>query len=66
MDNGGGNVREHELKAWRREIGHMLSTGQRLSTVDERLDSAALTEAERYVLRAIAQAQAKHSSEPSW
>jgi hypothetical protein len=39
----------------------MLSTGQRLSAVDDRLDKAALSETERFVLQAIARAQAKHS-----
>jgi hypothetical protein len=41
----------------------MLSTGQRLSAVDDRLNKAALSESERFVLQAIARAQAKHSPE---
>ena len=61
MDSGGGDVREYELRTWRQEIRRMLSTGQRLSAVDDRLSEAALSEAERFVLRAIARLQAKHS-----
>lgn len=61
MNSGGGDVRESELRTWRQEIRHMLSTGQRLSAVDDRLDKAALSETERFVLQAIARAQAKHS-----
>jgi hypothetical protein len=41
----------------------MLSTGQRLSAVDDQLNKAALSETERFVLQAIARAQAKHSPE---
>jgi hypothetical protein len=63
MNNGGGDVRESELRTWRQEIRRMLSTGQRLSAVDDRLDKAALSETERFVLQAIARAQAKHSPE---
>ena len=63
MDSGGGDVREYELRSLRQEIGRMLSTGQRLSAVDDRLNEAALSEAERFVLQAIARAQAKHSPE---
>jgi hypothetical protein len=63
MDSGGGDVREYELRSWRQEIGRMLSTGQRLSAVDDRLSEAALSEAERFVLQAMARAQAKHSWE---
>jgi hypothetical protein len=66
MDNGGGDVREYELRAWRQEIGRMLSTGQRLSAVDDRLDKAALSEAERFVLQAIARAQARYAQELDW
>jgi hypothetical protein len=60
MDNGGGDVREHELMTWRQEIRRMLSTGKRLSTVDDQLNKAELSETERFVLQAIARAQAKH------
>jgi hypothetical protein len=63
MDSGGGDVREHELRTWREEIRRMLSAGQRLPAIDERLDKAALSEAERFVLQAIARSQAKHSRE---
>lgn len=63
MNNGGGDVRESELRTWRQEIRRMLSTGQRLSAVDDRLDKAALSETERFVLQAIARAQAKQSPE---
>ena len=63
MDNGGEDVREHELKTWRQEIRRMLSTGQRLSAVDDRLSKAELTETERFVLLAIAHAQARHTRE---
>ena len=62
MDSGGGYVREDELRTWRQEIGRMLSTGQRLAAVDDRLTKAALSETERSVLQAIARALAKHSS----
>jgi len=44
----------------------MLSTGQRLSAVDDRLSEAALSEAERFVLQAIARLQAKHSSDVNY
>jgi hypothetical protein len=66
MDSGGGYVREDELRTWRQEIGRMLSTGQRLAAVDERLDKAALSETERCVLQAIARALAKHSFDNDW
>jgi hypothetical protein len=61
MDNGGGDVREYELQSWRQEIRRMLSAGERLSAVDDRLEKAALNEAERFVLQAIARAHARHS-----
>ena len=61
MDSGGGDVRENELQTWRQEIRNMLSAGKRLSAVDERLDEAALSETERFVLQAIARAEAKQS-----
>jgi hypothetical protein len=63
MNNGGGDVRESELRVWRQEIRRMLSTGQRLSAVDHRLNRAALSETERFVLQAIARAEAKQSRE---
>lgn len=61
MDNGGEDVREHELGTWRQEIRRMLSAGQRLSVVDDELNKAALSETERLLLQAIARAEAKHS-----
>lgn len=61
MNNGGEDVREYELGTWRQEIRRMLSAGQRLSTVDDRLSKAALSETERLLLLAIARAEAKHS-----
>jgi hypothetical protein len=61
MDNGGEDVREHELGTWRQEIRRMLSAGQRLSAVDDQLEKAALSETERLLLQAIARAEARHS-----
>ena len=66
MDSGGGYVREHELREWRQEIGRMITAGQRLSAVDDRLSKAALTETERCVLEAIARALAKYSYDDDW
>jgi hypothetical protein len=63
LDSGGGDIREYELKSWRQEIRRMLSTGERLSAVDDRLSEAALSDAERFVLQAIARLQVKHSWE---
>ena len=61
MDNGGEDVREQELGTWRQEIRRMLSAGQRLSTVDDELNKAALSETERLLLQAIARSEARHS-----
>ena len=61
IDSGGGDVREYELKTWRQEIRRMLTAGQRLSAVDDRLNRAQLSETERFVLQAIARAEAKQS-----
>ena len=63
MDNGGGDVRECELRTWRQEIRYMLSTGQRLSVVEDRLNEALLSDSERMVLQAIARAHVKHYGE---
>ena len=66
MDSGGGYVREQELRNWRQEIGRMISAGQRLSVVDDRLNEAALSETERCVLHAIARALARYSYDDDW
>ena len=44
-----------------RKFAACFPAGKRLSAVDERLDEAALSETERFVLQAIARAEAKQS-----
>jgi hypothetical protein len=61
MDDGTWGAREVEVASWRDEILRMVWAGERLSTIEDRLDNAGLRETERLLLRLIARGQVEHS-----